>query len=93
MGSTSALKNKRKTVEESTEKQEIWIFTDIECQVDKRVVFTWNTLFQAFKNKEFHDLSTKLRKNINKNISKSGLHQVAARTLVLPCSDVIEWIT
>ena len=39
------LKNKRKTTEESVQKQEMWTFTDIECQVDKKVVFKWNTLF------------------------------------------------
>ena len=44
----SALKNKTKTVEEHAEKQEMWIFIDTECQVDKKVVFTWNTLFQEF---------------------------------------------
>jgi hypothetical protein len=39
------------------------------------------------------DPSTKLRKNIYKNISKSRLHREASRTLVLPCPDVIEWIS
>ena len=76
----------------------MWIFVDIECRVDKKVVFTWNSLFQAFWDKEFQvllldDQSTKLSKGIYKNIIKSGLHWAATRTLVLPCSDVIEWIT
>ena len=75
----------------------MWTFTDTECRVDKKVVFTWNTLFQAFKKKEFQvllqdDLSTKLRKSIYMNISKSGLHWVAAKSPVLPCLDVIEWL-
>ena len=39
------------------------------------------------------DPSTKLSKSIYRNISKFGLHQVVAKTPVLPCSDVIEWMT
>ena len=46
--SNSSLKNKRKTVEELMEKKEVWTFIDTECRVDKKVVFKWNTLFQAF---------------------------------------------
>ena len=92
------MKNKRKTVEETAKKQEMWIFNETECQVDKKVIFTWNTLFQAFQNKEFqvllqNDPNTKLRRIIYKNIAKSGLHRAVARTPVLPCLDVIEWIT
>ena len=76
----------------------MWIFTDIECQVDKKVVFTWNTLFQVFQTKEFQvflqdDLSTELRKSIYKNIGKSGIYRAVARTPILSCPDVIEWIT
>ena len=98
MASNSALKNKIKTVEEPTEKQEMWIFTNTECQVDNKVVFTWNTLFQAFYNKEIKvllqdDPSTELSKSIYMNISKFGLHWEATKTRVLTCSDVIEWIT
>ena len=37
-------------------------------------------------------LSTKLCRSINKNIAKCGIHRAAARTPVLPCPDVIEWI-
>ena len=44
----STLKSKRKTIEDLVEKQEIWAFTDTECQVDKNITFKWNTLFQAF---------------------------------------------
>ena len=51
MASNYALKNKRKTVEEPMEKQEMRTFTDTECRVDKKVVFTWYTLFQEFQNK------------------------------------------
>ena len=38
-------------------------------------------------------LSTNLSKGIDKNISKFGLYREAAKTLVLPCPYVIEWIT
>ena len=56
MESNSILKNKRKIVEEPTNEQEMWIFADTECQVDKKVIFTWNSLFQAFHDKEFQVL-------------------------------------
>ena len=74
------------------------IFADIECKVDKKVTFTWNSLFQAFQDKDFlmllqYDLSTELSKEVYKNIIKSGLHRAVVKTPVLPCSDVIEWIT
>lgn len=39
------------------------------------------------------DMSTKLSKGIYKNISKFGLHREAVKTPVLPCLDVIEWMT
>ena len=73
-------------------------FTDTECWVDKKIAFKWNTLFQAFRKKEFQvllqdDPSTELSKGIYKNISKSGLHREVAKTLVLPCTDVIKWMT
>ena len=52
-------------------------------------------MFQAFQTKEFHvllqdDPSTELNKGIYKNISKSGIHRATAKTLVLPCPNVIE---
>jgi hypothetical protein len=56
MSSNSSFKNKRKIVEELAKKQEMWIFVDTECRVDKKVVFTWNSLFQAFQDKEFQVL-------------------------------------
>ena len=54
--SKEVFKNKRKTIEELTKEQVMWIFADIECQVDKKVTFTWNSLFQAFEDKEFQML-------------------------------------
>ena len=39
------------------------------------------------------DVSTKLSKEVYKNIIKYGLHRATLKTLVLPCPDVIEWIT
>jgi hypothetical protein len=39
------------------------------------------------------DVSTKLSKEVYKNIIKSGLHRAVIKTPVLPCPDVIEWIT
>ena len=55
MVSTSMLKNKRKIVEEQTKEQGMWIFADTKCWVDK-VTFTWNSLFQAFQDKELQML-------------------------------------
>ena len=68
MASNSVLKSKRKTLEEPAKEQGIWIFFDTECQVDK-VIFTWNSLFQAFQDKEFQvllqdDISNELSKKI-----------------------------
>jgi hypothetical protein len=59
MESNFALKNKRKIIEEPTEKQEMWISIDTECWVDKKVVFTWNTIFQAFQKKGVSSLVTR----------------------------------
>ena len=92
MESNSTLKNKRKTVEEPMEKQDMWTFTDIECRVDKKVSIKWNTMFQAFHTKEFKfflqdDMSAKLSKGIYKNISKSGLHRETTKTPILPCPE------
>lgn len=39
------------------------------------------------------DMSTELRNEIYKNIIKSGLHRAAVNTPILPCLDMIEWIT
>ena len=75
----------------------MWTFTDTECRVHKKVVFKWNTLF-PFQTKEFQVflqdyLSKELSKGIYKNISKSGLHWETTKTPVLPCPDVVEWMT
>ena len=98
MESTLGVKRKRKTVEEPMEKHDIWVFTDIECRVDKKIAFKWNTPFQTFQTKEFQvflqdDPSTELRKSIYKNIAKSGLQWATTKTPVLQCPDVIEWMT
>ena len=74
------------------------MFGDMECKVYKKVTFTWNSLFQAFQDKEFqmllqNDVSIELSKEVYKNIMKYGLHRTTVKTLVLPCPDVIEWIT
>ena len=71
---------------------------DTECKVDIKSALKWNTLFQAFQSKEFHvllqdDLSTKLSKGIYKTIPISRLHQVATENPVLPCLDLIQWMT
>ena len=47
MESNYVLKNKRRTIEEPAKEQGIWIFVDTKFQVDKKVIFTWNSLFQA----------------------------------------------
>ena len=98
MASTSSLKIKRKTIEERVEKKEIWAFTDTECRVDKKTTFKWNNLCQSFQTKDIKvllqdDPSTEISKGIYKSISKYGLHRAAAKTPVLPCTDVIEWMT
>ena len=36
------------------------------------------------------DVTTKLSKEVYKNIIKSGIHKTVVKTLVLPCLDVIE---
>lgn len=98
MESTSMMKNKEKVVEEPIKEHGIWIFADTQCIVDKKVTYTWNSLFQAFQDKEFlmllhNDVSTDLSKEVYRNIIKSGLHRAAMKTPKLPCLDVIEWIT
>ena len=98
MASTFLLKNQRKVVEELVKEQGMWILADTECKVDKKVTFTWISLFQAFQDKEFqillhNDVSTELSKEVYKNIIKFGLHKEVVKTLVLACPNVIEWIT
>ena len=79
MTSTSLTKNQKKLVEEPIKENGIWIFTDTECKANKKVSYTWNSLFQALQDKEFVVLlqdyaSTELSKEIYRNIVKSGLH-------------------
>ena len=79
MASTSLNKNQKKTIEEPIKENGIWIFTDTECKADKKVCYTWTSLFQAFQDKEFamlfqDDASNELRKEMYRNIVKSGLH-------------------
>ena len=98
MASTSMIKNKGKFVEALIKDQGIWIFTDTECKTDKKVTYTWNSLFQALHDKDFlmllqDDVSNKLSKEVYKNIIRSRLHMAVVKTLVFPCLDVIEWIT
>ena len=66
--------------------------------MDKKTTFQWNTLFQAFWTKEFQvllqdDPSAKLSKGIYQNISNYGLYRATPKPLVLPCLDIIEWLT
>jgi hypothetical protein len=39
------------------------------------------------------DVSTEMSKEVYNNIIKYGLQRVVVKTLVLPCPNVIEWIT
>ena len=94
MTSNSMIKNKGRVVEDPTKKIGIWTFADTKCRVDKKVSYTWNSLFQVFQDKEFlmllkDDASTELLKEVYYNIIKSGLHKVAVKTPILPCSNVI----
>ena len=98
MASSSLTKNLNKTVKESIKEDGRWIFSDTECKADKKVYYTLTSLFQAFQDKEFvvllqNDANTELSKEIYKNIIKSGLHIATVKTPVLPCLDVVEWIT
>ena len=53
MESTSLTKNLNKIVEEPVKENGICSFADTECKEDKKVCYTWNSLFQAFQDKEF----------------------------------------
>ena len=80
MVSSSMTKNLNKTVKASIKEDRIWIFSDTECKADKKVCYTWTSLFQAFQDNDFavllqNDANTELSKEIYKNIIKSGLHR------------------
>ena len=97
MALSSLTKKLNKTIEEHIKEDGVWIFSDTECKADKKVCYTWTSLFQEFKDKEFvvllqNDTRTELSKEIYKNIIKSGLHKATVKTHVLPCLDVVEWI-
>ena len=51
MESTSLTKNLKKRVEEPIKENGIWIFGDTERKADKKVCYTWTSLFQAFQDK------------------------------------------
>ena len=53
MASSSLTKNLNKTVKEPIKENGIWIFSDTECKTDKKVYYTWTSLFQEFLDKEF----------------------------------------
>jgi hypothetical protein len=98
MASSSLTKNLNKTVKNPIKEDGVWIFSDTECKADKKVCYTWTSLFQEFQDKEFvvllqNDAITELSKDIYKNIIKSGLQRATIKTPVLPCPDVVEWIT
>ena len=78
MASTSLAKTLKKTIKDHVNENGIWIFADTECKADKKVCYTWTSLFQAFQDKEFlillqDDASTELSKDIYQNIIKSRL--------------------
>ena len=49
MALSSLTKNLNKTVEEPIKEDGVWIFSDTECKADKKVYYTWTSLFQAFQ--------------------------------------------
>ena len=80
MASSSMTKNLNKTAKESIKGDGIWIFSDTECKADKKVCYTWTSVFQEFQDKEFvvllqNDAITELSKEIQRNIIKLGLHR------------------
>ena len=100
MESTFSLKNKSKTIEiqEQAKGKESWIFMDTKCQVDWKVFFQWKCLFQDFQTREFQvlfqdDPILEMSKELYRNISKSGLYRVVSKPFILPCLDVIKWLT
>ena len=78
MESTSVLKNKINTIEEPTKEQGMWIFANTECQVDKKVSFTWNSLFQAFPRQGVPNIIEGWSENWTEQGSIQEYHQVCA---------------
>ena len=69
MALSSLTKNLNKTVEKSIKEDGVWIFSNTECKANKKVCYTWTSLFQAFQDKEFvvllqNDANTELSKDI-----------------------------
>jgi hypothetical protein len=94
------MKNKRKSVEiqDLVKGKETWIFTDTECKINRNILFQWNQLFEAFLTRDYQmllqdDPFKELSKDIYKNISKYGIYRAATKPLILPCPDVVEWMT
>ena len=52
MASSSLTKNLNKTVKELIKEDGVWIFSDTECKADKKVYYTWTSLFQALHDKD-----------------------------------------
>ena len=50
------VEKQEKDYRRAIKEQGMWIFADTECRVDKKITFTWNSLFQAFQDKEFQIL-------------------------------------
>ena len=85
MASSSMTKNLNKIVEESIKEDGIWIFSDTECKVDKKVYYTWTSLFQASQDKKFvvllqNDARTELRK-FTRISSNQGCTELQSRPL------------
>lgn len=100
MESTFGMKNKRNNVESQdlVEGKETWVFTNTECKIDQNISFQWNQLFEAFLTNDYQmllqdDPCKELCKEMYKNISKFGIYRFAAKSLILSCPDVIEWMT
>ena len=58
MESTAGMKIKRKIAEtqDLVEGKETWVFTDIECKIDRNISFQWNQLFQDFLTQDYYIL-------------------------------------
>ena len=85
MALSSLTKNLNNTIEKPIKEDGVWIFSDTECNADKKVCYNYTSLFQAFQDKEFvvllqNDANTELSKEIYKNIIKSGLHRATIKT-------------